>query len=480
MKTLPALPLRVLDIGNTASSGKIFLSVGEKGKDRFGSYAALSYCWGTDTGSPMYCTTRENIEDLKKGVDVSTLPKTFTDSILICKRLGINFLWIDAMCIIQGDNGDWHEQASQMSHIYSNAILTIAAAAGDNSHAGLFVDRDPRTTYPATLNCQYTTDEGLTTTATFLSCRDLDSEKWGHLDTRGWAFQEKYLPRRTLRFSQFGMHWSCTSINASEGMPMGLQPFNNKSQYDKDIRTDTRPTTASSVDTKQRYSWWYQAIAMYSSRNFTRESDRLIALSGLAATFPDFPDDYLYGLWKSDIAHGLAWRLVHREEESSQNTDLASSSPHSWSWASKPGAHIAYGRYLPEMQEDSCLDTSTEFDSGSESSQEPLFIELLNKESNHSTTATGPGGPIAIEPLRVRSLLAQVRFESTSHWPPDPTLGSLLVTSMDMQYWPTGFRKRIKGKAFFDEQPFEGDELYILPLSLVDGSPKKPQATRGT
>jgi hypothetical protein len=462
-----------LDIGNTASPEKIFLSVGEKGKERFGSYVALSYCWGTGTGkAPLYCTTAENIESFKSGVDIHTLPKTFIDSILLCRHLGVKYIWIDAMCIIQGDADDWNEQAPQMGDIYSNAIFAIAAATGDNSQSGLFVDRDPRPNYPATLKCQYTTQDGLTTSATLLTCRDFLEEKRGHLDTRGWTFQEHYLPTRTLRFSQFGMYWTCSSINASEGMPMGIKPSNNKADYDNYIRKNKKIIPTDCEDKRRRYSWWYQAMTMYSGRTFTKESDRLIALSGLAANFQESRDGFVYGLWKSDIAHGLAWRLYHGEEEVTKNPHSPSSSLPSWSWSSKAGMPITYDGRPPEMW--TGRDNSIEVYSRHEHSRCHEFVEVLNegsKKPNQSNPATGSYDPNATKSLMVRGLLAKVRFDFCKE-PWGLNFGRSFLVSMPMRYWPPGHRKKVIGTVFFDsdEPAFPDDELHILPLFIKPGS----------
>ncbi|KIN08982.1 hypothetical protein OIDMADRAFT_110378, partial [Oidiodendron maius Zn] len=277
------LPYRVLDLGDKENSQNIFISVGE---DRVGSYAALSYCWGKP-GSQNYLTTEDNLELRQKAVDISTFPKTFNDAIVVCRYLDIRFLWIDSLCIVQDSKSDWQTQSKRMGDIYSNAALTIAAAVGEDSHAGLFVDRDPRKTYPS------------------------------YMDTRGWTFQEKYLSTRTLSFSKTEIYWNCASKTASEGLPMAR------------------------VHTRQRFHWWYQTMEIYSYRIFTHESDRLIALAGLASKFQTSGDLFLYGLWKSDLAHGLAWRLSAENKETATDISLTSPIP-SWSWASCPGKLITY------------------------------------------------------------------------------------------------------------------------------------------
>jgi hypothetical protein len=71
---------------------------------------------------------------------------------------------------------------------------------------------------------------------------------------------------------------------------MGLLPLNNKSDFDKYITADTTAALASQIDVVQRYHWWYQAMEIYSHRVFMYESDRLMALAGLATKFQQ-PDD---------------------------------------------------------------------------------------------------------------------------------------------------------------------------------------------
>lgn len=63
--------------------------------------------------------TKQSIQDLKEGIAVSFLPKTFQDAIKITQRLRIKYLWIDCLCIIQDDPNDWGKEASAMSQSLS-------------------------------------------------------------------------------------------------------------------------------------------------------------------------------------------------------------------------------------------------------------------------------------------------------------------------------------------------------------------------
>lgn len=73
-------------------------------------------------------TTRENEHEMKRGIPFGDLENTFRHAITICFRLGIGYLWIDALCILQGDADDWEHEAMHMGSIYSSCLLNIVAA----------------------------------------------------------------------------------------------------------------------------------------------------------------------------------------------------------------------------------------------------------------------------------------------------------------------------------------------------------------
>ena len=115
----------------------------------------LSHCWGT---SRRLMATKETLKDLQGGVAVSSLPETFRDAIVITRRLGIRYLWIDYLCIIQDDPQDWEREASKMADVYRNSYLTISAAASADSSSGCFPARTADSyVSPATASLGYDT-----------------------------------------------------------------------------------------------------------------------------------------------------------------------------------------------------------------------------------------------------------------------------------------------------------------------------------
>lgn len=105
-------------------------------------YCALSHCWGP----PESITTQlndETYEEYKKGIPVTALPNTFLNAVVFARKLGQRYIWIDSLCIIQGNREDWLKEGAKMSKIYENSLLTRAAASSSSGHGGLFY-RSPR------------------------------------------------------------------------------------------------------------------------------------------------------------------------------------------------------------------------------------------------------------------------------------------------------------------------------------------------
>jgi hypothetical protein len=97
-------------------------------------YATLSYCWG----SAKFCTTKENENSHRKEIPYQFLPPTLQDALTLTRHLHIQFLWIDALCILQDDHAEWEIEALRMQGIYSGSSITIAATDAADSSVGCF------------------------------------------------------------------------------------------------------------------------------------------------------------------------------------------------------------------------------------------------------------------------------------------------------------------------------------------------------
>ena len=89
--TLNKLPKRVLELKSTSITLRNTASIPSKEL-----YACLSHCWGPRGPSLQLTSVTETY--LRQGVDIDALPRTFSEAAKVCMKLGIRFLWIDALC----------------------------------------------------------------------------------------------------------------------------------------------------------------------------------------------------------------------------------------------------------------------------------------------------------------------------------------------------------------------------------------------
>lgn len=309
----PELPTRILDVGPLGHESVSLLETnGQRGE-----FCALSYCWGPE-GTQTLVTTRDTINDHLNGIQFKTLPKTFQDAVVVTRQLGIRYLWIDSLCIIQGDKDDWTEESAKMSAVYQNAYLVIAASGAANPKEGCFSTKGR---CPTAVEVPYYLAEGQTAGSIKLSMRiyGVGSPSRGPLAERGWALQEWYLGRRVLHYMPNGMSWKCKMLESNE-----------RHAYDMEHYGDA----------------WDNIVVQFSHRKLTYKKDRLAALEGLAqAHLERTNDEYSFGIFESGIPEQLSWMMESRAKASEDLTDV----PH-WSWASKGGSKIFWAKPTYELR----------------------------------------------------------------------------------------------------------------------------------
>ena len=132
------LPSRLINVGTNNNSR---VKLVDTGYGELQPYVALSYCWAT---GQTLTTTRENLATHKDEIPFERLPRTIKDAITITRDLGIQFLWVDALCIVQDslDGEDWQRESAKMGSIYGNAYVTIAAEISENCTDGFLNERN--------------------------------------------------------------------------------------------------------------------------------------------------------------------------------------------------------------------------------------------------------------------------------------------------------------------------------------------------
>ena len=287
------LPKRVLSVGGTSASPSVVLI--ETNYLR-GHYTTLSHCWGPIEKQPLR-TTKDTLASHLNGIPFKSLPKSFQDVVIVTRAIGLDYLWIDSLCIVQEDEIEWAEESLKMGSIYERSRLTIAAADAENSSQGCFIwERRPRVSLHGML---------LKPTVPWFYTGPIASP----LRRREWALQEWQLSRRIAFFTDEGVWWKCKRIE--------LDPWNQRTNL-------------------QQYSSWSSILQRYSECQLTYKSDRLTALDGLATEMQkDREDQYHLGIWTANLPEHLLWtsRLVTPADDDIPELP-------SWSWASRGGNKV--------------------------------------------------------------------------------------------------------------------------------------------
>ena len=299
---------------------------------------ALSHCWGS---SPSFTTTKATRKERSRGVDLPDLPQNFQDAIIITRKLGIPYIWIDSVCIVQDDSDDWEREAAKMLDVYKNSFLTIAAMSAENSHEGFLHRRKAPTRFSCEIPFQSSKSQAH---GRVIVCWPPSGIGPDILATRGWTLQELIFPSRVLHFSAEQMVWDCERQIREDGQsPLIAGHLGSK------IRAEIRSNTLMSLP----YSRWYSLVENYTSRDITKPTDKLPAISGLALEIcRTTGDQYLAGLWKHDLVAGLMWTPC-------ENKKLKRITSHyrgpSWSWAAVDG-RISYAAALRQMDQEFSLE----------------------------------------------------------------------------------------------------------------------------
>ncbi|CEI69380.1 unnamed protein product [Fusarium venenatum] len=244
------------------------------------SYLTLSYCWNYS----------HNDTPASRGFPVDTLPKTIRETIQVTRLLGFRYLWVDAVCIIQPDAGDkylddWNKEAPLVKASTSNRkpeniqSALVLWLVDRQEYVCLSVPKPP-------------------------PCEDWSSE---HLRIRGWCLQEAC--HGTAKDIIQGNDPHETRVDSTSGPPQ------------ISLAQDTDHATGGA---------WTNLISKYSKMCFIFESDRLIAIQGLATRLSDiYNDEYFAGEFRSRLADGLLWKNLYFK------ADHALPGVPTWSWASR-------------------------------------------------------------------------------------------------------------------------------------------------
>ncbi|KAI1423793.1 heterokaryon incompatibility protein-domain-containing protein [Xylaria sp. FL1777] len=296
-------------------------------------YLTLSHCWGSY--QPIRLDNK-TIHEFTNLTPVSKLPKTYQHALTVAHELGFQYIWIDSLCILQDEKNkqDWEEQSKLMGSIYSHAVCNIAATWASDGRDGCFSTNDPFGREPTRITLSPSLDLCLESTSS--QQYHLWQEDSYHediiaapLNQRGWVVQERYLSRRQLNFAKRQIYWECHELMASEQFPTGIANFNQGIKtFTRNVYKLSKPCLLSS---EIRQSW-ADLVNLYSRCQVTKESDKLVAISGLAREVGSILKDVcIQGLWKKDFYQQLCWKAILVGGVGSTATGCRNIP--TWSWA---------------------------------------------------------------------------------------------------------------------------------------------------
>ena len=325
-----SLPTRLLAFSSDPDEHSAKLILGEH-LPKGSRYMTLSHCWG---GHSPITLTKDNIGDLRREIPWERLPQTFKDAIIVVKSLNAQYLWIDALCIIQDSESDWAIEGGKMATVYANSSLNIAADASKDANGGLFRDRDPTRLRFFAIPDYDNYDEVYHGHCCYPSEWERNVES-AALNQRAWVVQERFLAARVVHFTEGQVHWECPSCTTSEGLPFGLSLLREQNSMLKNFRP--HPDTKWYRDAV--LTSWRRLVRKYSRCHLTVSSDKPVAIAGLARAFCNLlrlqPTDYACGLWRPTFVLDLIW--VCKDAVSTQPTAIQKPDKAfgpSWSWLS--------------------------------------------------------------------------------------------------------------------------------------------------
>ncbi|EXK36623.1 hypothetical protein FOMG_09796 [Fusarium oxysporum f. sp. melonis 26406] len=317
-----SIPSRLLDISDYKTRGRIQLVQTEK-LPRV-KYAALSYCWGNaDDAAYQPKTNSANLSERLNGFCIDTMSPVVRDAVITCQALGMRYLWVDALCILQGkaDVADWDIESQKMTDIFRNAYITICPSSSNSCREGFLGQRlvhpGIRVKTPITSNAIFQNEsreysilpyfEHDKNTPSFINSHEFINSKWY---SRAWVWQEVNFSARLVIFTPTFVFYRC---------PETLLCENGARKETAIIREGLGEYHSKRYQDAQPFAFFRTCVEDISSKDISFESDRLAAVAGVAKQVSQATSSqYAAGLWVKDIYKDL---IFERNLRSRNNRD---------------------------------------------------------------------------------------------------------------------------------------------------------------
>lgn len=299
----------------------------------------------------MYLLCQNNtgtLTDYKKGIPLDDLNLNFKDAVLISIKLGVQYIWIDSLCIIQDDSSDWEIEAGKMADIYRQSHINLAASAAHDAHGGMvdlsslsiskaiptavirYRSTDATVRYAADVPNDGPDDELMIRPSSLKQeYRDLLSHKTSPYFARGWVLQEVALAPRTIYFTTDQIMWQCRELFESEDGTWSAENVIPALDYSFTVENCFDFTSKA-----RAYNLWQMWLQSYATRELTYSSDAAAAAAGLINYYKSATGHTpMLGLWKETLYADLKWAIRGRPFKGTEPSHSRPTSNFpSWSW----------------------------------------------------------------------------------------------------------------------------------------------------
>ncbi|KAF1984612.1 hypothetical protein K402DRAFT_465135, partial [Aulographum hederae CBS 113979] len=342
-------PRRLINVSGVDKSHGMFRIC--EGVEPSEAYACLSYCWGAPPH--FILTTKKYVELTTIGHPVEDLPATLKQAMLFCCRLGVSWIWIDALCMIQDDHEDKLMEIKRMGGIFQNALVTFVVegaasmiegifAISDPSHVGIDsveieelnqLHKGPFRSKKLRRQLQHPDHDAFRHSSHFVPQRYDDKTQILH--SRAWTFQECLLSSRLIIFSSQELRWTCLAETSCEcGVASGDVPPNRFGfsgtllSLFQERNFEIGP--AGTPNFAKLAHGWNTLLQHYCTRQLSFNDDRAHGIDGVAQKFASaFEDRWIAGMWSESLLIWLYWTVA------GTRTALKGSAKWpSWSWLS--------------------------------------------------------------------------------------------------------------------------------------------------
>lgn len=303
----PEMPTRLIDVSNPNGPLlrlRIFPPGYQPGNEDT-RYLALSHCLGRSSTKTEWRTTSMNIGSRTyNGFYPNSLPQPFQDAVTVTQRLGIRYLWIDALCIIQeGDSlADLRRETARIGTVFRNAYCRLAA---DTSCDDGFLLPPPDPT--PIIKQRFALGHALQGHIVYISKNDdnfYEDVELAPLSQCSWAIQERLLSRRTIHFTARQAYFECghgvrcetlTFLQSNKGPRLFSDP-----DFPRQLVSTLRTT---------RISTTQLIFALYTRLAFTTPTDRALGLAGLESRLASvLGTRCVFGIVDECLHRCLLWR----------------------------------------------------------------------------------------------------------------------------------------------------------------------------